>query len=83
MMRVQTQCFLKGENRIVDSSFSRRNYAKIIPRIWQRVRIIGRKLHGAFENLARGSVLILIQVDASYAVQRLGARRIVAQRLLE
>src|SRR5437762_11646458 len=77
---VQLECFLKVRNRFRGSPFPRGQKAEIVPGVWQSVGIARMKFDRALKSLPRFTRLLLLQVDASQAVESLGARGIVAKR---
>lgn len=59
------------------------NDAEIVPGFFPGARIVGAKLNGAFEIATRFREILLLEIDAAEAVERFGARGIVAKCLLE
>src|SRR5579863_5148457 len=83
MMWIQAERFLKLLHGIRDAAVARGEDAEVIPGVRERLRIVGLLLQAALKHLARGCIFVLIQIDAAYAVEGLGAGGIVAQSLLK
>src|SRR2546422_5884454 len=79
----QPEGLLKVRNRFGGVSLPRSEKAEVVPGVWQSFGIARMKFDGASKTLPRFSSLLLFQVDASQAIQGLGARGIVAQSMLE
>src|SRR5580658_1439441 len=83
MIGTQLERLLKMADRFSHASFAPGQQAEIIPGVCQSVGIAGAQFERAFKARARLCRLLLVQIDASDAIERFGAGRIVAQSNLE
>ena len=79
MVGILLERLLKISNRFVGAAFPRGQQTEVVPGICQCVGIAGTKFERAFKTFPGFRGLLLIQIDTSHAIERLGARRIVAQ----
>src|SRR5882762_7579307 len=83
MLGAQAKGLLKVSDRFVGVPFAGGQKTDVVPGVGQSIGIARVELHGAFEGLPRLCGLLLLQVDASQAVQGLGAGGVVAKSSLE
>ena len=83
MIGAQAQRLLKIRNGFGGAAFSGREQSEIVPGIGQRLGIAGIESCGTLKAFSCFDNLVLFQIHAAQAVERLGTRRIIAKRALE
>src|SRR5579862_5330698 len=80
---IDFQRLLKIADGVVNAIFPRRYDSEVVPCVGNSVRISRLQLHTSLKHFAGSGIPVLVQINASDAVDRLSTCGIAAQSLLE